>query len=368
MSDVAVRVPVAGDGSRGIDPDAAPRAAAVVETARELRSRLEAARRAGRTVGLVPTMGALHAGHRSLVERAAAECDVVVVTVFVNPTQFDDPADLAAYPRTLDVDVAMAAAAGAQVVFAPAVSELYPRHPEPSTTIVHVDGLADRLEGASRPGHFDGVATVVTKLLVLAGPCRAYFGQKDAQQLAVVRRLVEELLLPVEVVGCPVVREPDGLALSSRNVRLDAEARDRATCLHRALLAGAERIAAGERSPTEVGRAMVAAMEGVPTVAVDYARAVDPATFEEPDRLGGTVQLVVAARVGAVRLLDTMAVDTDASTTGTLSDPTTDGATDPAADPTTESATDGTTVPTTVLTTNGATDPAADPTTEPSRT
>ena len=197
----------------------------VVTSAREFSDVLDTERALGRSVGLVPTMGALHAGHRALVERAAAECDVVAVTVFVNPLQFDDAADLAAYPRHLDTDVALAGAAGASVVFAPPVEEMYGAHPARIASTVHVEGVSEGLEGASRPGHFDGVSTVVAKLFALSGRCRAYFGEKDFQQLAVVRRMVADLSIPVTVVGCETVREAGGLALSSRNTRLSPDER-----------------------------------------------------------------------------------------------------------------------------------------------
>ncbi|HEY6430000.1 MAG TPA: pantoate--beta-alanine ligase, partial [Acidimicrobiales bacterium] len=197
--------------------------AEVVETASRCRAVLDAARATGRTVGLVPTMGALHAGHVSLLARARAECDVVAVSIFVNPLQFGDPDDIAHYPRTLERDLAVCAEAGVDVVFVPAVTEMYPSWPATPATAVTVRGVSDRWEGAARPGHFDGVATVVAKLFCIAEPCRAYFGEKDFQQLAVVRRMVAELALPVELVGCPTVREADGLALSSRNVRLSPE-------------------------------------------------------------------------------------------------------------------------------------------------
>ncbi|HEX8770951.1 MAG TPA: pantoate--beta-alanine ligase, partial [Acidimicrobiales bacterium] len=193
------------------------------------RKELDAARAAGRSVGFVPTMGALHDGHLSLIRRAAAECDVTAVSIFVNPLQFTSPDDLANYPRDVDGDVRAARGAGAEIVFAPTVDDIYAGG-RPAT-VVHVGGLSDVLEGASRPGHFDGVATVVGKLFNLAGPCRAYFGEKDWQQLGVVRRLAADLSFPVEVVGCPTVREADGLACSSRNVRLSPEERAAALVL-----------------------------------------------------------------------------------------------------------------------------------------
>jgi len=300
---------VAADSDRGRPARPAgrrrrPARPRVVRSASEFAEALDAERAVGRRVGLVPTMGALHAGHRSLIERAASECDVVAVTVFVNPLQFDDADDLAAYPRDLDGDVALATAAGASLVFAPPVEEMYPGHPGPVATTVHVEGVSDGLEGASRPGHFDGVATVVAKLLSLAGRCRAYFGDKDYQQLAVVRRLVADLSIPVEVVGCPIVREADGLALSSRNVRLTRPERRAALALHRALRAGRARIERGERDPVRVRAAMMAVLAGEPLVVPDYAVVVDPATLACPSAVAGEVRLLVAARVGAVRLID----------------------------------------------------------------
>jgi len=257
---------------------------------------------------LVPTMGALHAGHTSLIARARAECDVVVVTIFVNPLQFGDPDDIAAYPRTLDHDLACAEA-GADVVFVPSVREMYPSWPDPPATTVSVRGVSEVWEGASRPGHFDGVATVVAKLFSVAGRCRAYFGLKDFQQLAVVRQLTEDLALPVEVVGCPIVREPDGLAFSSRNVRLSPAERAAATVLSRALAAGRAALAGGERSSVAVRAAMRAVVETEPLVDLDYAAVVDARTLADPAHVGDLagVRLLIAARVGPVRLIDNCA-------------------------------------------------------------
>jgi pantoate--beta-alanine ligase len=276
----------------------------VLTSAQEFADALETERALGRSVGLVPTMGALHAGHRSLVARAAAECDVVAVTVFVNPLQFDDAADLAAYPRDLDADVAMARSAGASVVFAPPVEEMYGAGPARIATAVHVDGVSEGLEGASRPGHFDGVSTVVAKLFAQSGRCRAYFGEKDFQQLAVVRRMVTDLSIPVEVVGCPTVREADGLAMSSRNARLSPDERTAARALHRALRAGRAIVEGGERDPRRVRAAMTAVLVGEPLVTPDYAVVVDPDTLQCPPEVHGPLRLLVAARVGPVRLID----------------------------------------------------------------
>jgi pantoate--beta-alanine ligase len=277
----------------------------VLDTVAGFADRLDQERRSGRSVGVVLTMGALHRGHASLVQRAAAECDVVAVTVFVNPTQFGESADLANYPRTLAADLGVAGAAGAAVVFAPTVDEMYPGWPAPPATSVSVHGLSDRWEGVSRPGHFDGVATVVVKLLSMAGRCRAYFGEKDFQQLAIVRRTVRDLSLPVEVVGCTTVREVDGLALSSRNVRLDPRERDAATILNAALRAGADALSAGgDRIAVESIMADVVAEQ--PLVSLDYAALVDAVDLEPADDLadGRALRLIIAASVGPVRLID----------------------------------------------------------------
>jgi len=281
----------------------------VVHTRAACADALDRARAADRTVGLVPTMGALHAGHTSLIARARAECDVVVVTIFVNPLQFGDPDDIAAYPRTLDHDLAACAEAGADLVFVPSVREMYPSWPDPPATTVSVRGVSEVWEGASRPGHFDGVATVVAKLFSVAGRCRAYFGLKDFQQLAVVRQLTEDLALPVEVVGCPIVREPDGLAFSSRNVRLSPAERAAATVLSRALAAGRAALAGGERSSVAVRAAMRAVVETEPLVDLDYAAVVDARTLADPAHVGDLagVRLLIAARVGPVRLIDNCA-------------------------------------------------------------
>ncbi len=295
------------------------RAMHIVTSAREFSDALETERALGRSVGLVPTMGALHAGHRSLIERAASECDVVAVTVFVNPLQFDDAADLAAYPRDLDTDAAMARAAGASMVFAPPVHEMYGTPPETMASTVHVDGVSEGLEGASRPGHFDGVSTVVAKLFALSGRCRAYFGEKDFQQLAVVRRMVSDLSIPVTIVGCPTVREADGLAMSSRNARLSDEQRHAALALHRALAAGRARVERGERDPVRVTAAMTAVLVAEPLVTPDYAVVVDPRTLQRPSELSGEVRLLVAARVGSVRLIDNQVASCTPSAVGAAS-------------------------------------------------
>jgi pantoate--beta-alanine ligase len=284
----------------------------VLTTVADYRRTAEAARAAGRRVGVVPTMGALHAGHCSLIERASEECDVVVVTVFVNPTQFGEAADLVNYPRSFEADLDMAAAVGAAFVFAPSVDEMYPDGLRTVPVPPAAAAVSGHLEGASRPGHFDGVATVVPRLLEPAGRCRAYFGEKDFQQLALVRRLVAELDLPVEVVGCNTVRDPDGLALSSRNVRLSPDERRGALALARALRAGAEAMTAATGSAAEDGAAVMAAMAAVieaePLLELDYVACVRADSLEPVGRFTRTVplRLLVAAQVGPVRLIDNL--------------------------------------------------------------
>lgn len=273
----------------------------VIEGIGELRDRLRRDRARGARVGLVPTMGALHAGHLSLIERARRDDDVVVVSVFVNPLQFGPGEDFERYPRTLDRDVEACAAAGADVVFAPSVAEMFPA---PAITAVSVAGLCEPLEGAARPGHMEGVATVVAKLFGIVGECSAYFGEKDFQQLAVIRRMVADLSIDVRVVGCPTVRDPDGLALSSRNAYLSPAERAQAPALHRALEAGAALVAAGETDPAAVEAAMASVIAACPLAEIDYAAAVDPNTLAADGPLSGEVRLVLAARFGRARLID----------------------------------------------------------------
>jgi pantoate--beta-alanine ligase len=280
----------------------------VISSSREFAEALDAQRACGRKVGLVPTMGALHAGHRSLIERAVAECDVVAVTVFVNPLQFSDRTDLIAYPRDVEGDVHEAQAAGATIVFAPVVEEMYPGYPEPPSTSVDVRGVGEGLEGASRPGHFCGVATVVAKLFALVGRCHAYFGEKDFQQLAVVRALAEDLGFPVQIVACPTVREADGLALSSRNTRLSPAERRAARALYRGLQAGRGSLEDGERDLDVVRGLMRCVMEAEPLVDCDYAEVVDAHTLRRPAVTAGELRLLVAATVGPVRLIDNVGV------------------------------------------------------------
>ncbi len=292
---------------------------AVVTRIADLRERLDAIRGSGGSIGFVPTMGAFHEGHRSLMRAARAHHEFVVVSLFVNPLQFGPAEDLDRYPRDLDGDLTVAAAEDVDLVFVPSVAEMYPDGP-PATS-VHVDGLAEGLCGAGRPGHFDGVATVVTKLFALVGPATAYFGRKDAQQLAVVRRLAADLNLPVEVVGCPLVRESDGLAMSSRNRHLSAAERAAATVLFRALCTGADLVRGGERDAGRLRRVVANVATTEELVCLEYAEVVDAGSLRplevlspgaaDPD--GNDVLVAVAARVGPVRLIDNLTLRIDAA-------------------------------------------------------
>ena len=251
------------------------------------------------TVGLVPTMGAFHGGHHALMRAARERCDEVVVSLFVNPAQFNDPADLEAYPRDEERDALQAAELGVDVLYAPTVEEVYP---PAFATSVRVEGLSDVLEGAVRgPEHFAGVCTVVTKLFSVVQPDTAFFGQKDAQQVAVLRRMVSDLDLPVELAIVPTVREPDGLAMSSRNRRLAPDERRRAASLSMALRAAETAIAEGERDAGTIERAARAALNGVDP---EYLALVDPDSFEPITTVDGRVLVAVAARIGATRLID----------------------------------------------------------------
>jgi pantoate--beta-alanine ligase len=273
----------------------------VVHTVAELRAALLEPRRAGRTIGLVPTMGAFHEGHLSLMRQARRDCDVVVVSLFVNPAQFDDPADLDRYPRDHDRDEALAAELGVDHLFAPAVEEVYPAE---FATTVSVAGITETLEGAHRGrSHFDGVTTVVAKLFNMVGPDVAYFGQKDAQQALVIRRLVRDLDMPVRIEVCPTVREADGLALSSRNAHLSPTDRSRATALHGALDAVQDAAAAGERDPAAL-RARALAELRAAAIDPDYFELVSAETLGPVSRIDGAVLAVLAAHVGDTRLID----------------------------------------------------------------
>lgn len=272
----------------------------IVRTVAEVRAAVSG----GGVVGLVPTMGAFHEGHLSLIRAARAACDTVVVWLFVNPTQFNEASDLVNYPRDEARDAALAEAAGADVLFAPEVSEVYP---EGHATTVTVAGIGDILEGAHRPGHFAGVATVVAKMLTMVGPHVAYFGAKDAQQVAVVRRMVADLNLPVRIEVLPTVREPDGVAMSSRNVRLSPDERRRATAISRGLIAARDAAAAGERDGDTL-RTLVLAELAAADLVPEYVAVVDPGSFEPVVSVDRPVLIAVAARVGSTRLIDNLEV------------------------------------------------------------
>ena len=270
-------------------------------TCDELRAALAQQRARGRTIGLVPTMGALHEGHLSLVDASLRECDHTVVTIFVNPTQFGPQEDYSRYPRTLEEDLAALAARGAHTVFAPSTEEMYrPGH----VTFVEMQGVALPLEGQRRPGHFRGVATIVLKLFTLVPPDRAYFGQKDYQQSLVVRRLVADLNLDVQIRLCPIVRDADGLALSSRNRYLSPQERRQALLLHQALQHVVSRVAGGERNCQTLLSEIEALFAAAPGVRLDYASIADPETLAPLERIEGPAVCALAAFVGTTRLID----------------------------------------------------------------
>lgn len=278
----------------------------VCATISDMRSACRALRSAGKRLGFVPTMGALHAGHLSLVRAAKAQCDAVAVSIFVNPTQFGPKEDLAKYPRPFENDCDALEKEGVDLIFAPTVEEMYGAG---ETTWVTVDGLSEKLDGRSRPGHFRGVTTVVAKLFHIVEPDRAFFGQKDAAQVAIIRRMVRDLNFPVEIVSCPIIREPDGLAMSSRNVYLSAEERRRAPVLHRSLQEVEKAFRAGERSASKLSQAGRAVIGQEPEVRLDYFEIVDPDTLDAVERVTGETLVAVAAFVGATRLIDNFVLE-----------------------------------------------------------
>ncbi len=272
----------------------------VLSTAEQMRARVARARAAGQSIGLVPTMGALHAGHASLVDASHRECGLTVATVFVNPTQFGPNEDFSRYPRTLEGDLALLAQHGADCVFVPAADQIYPPGDE---TLVDVGGVARPLEGACRPGHFQGVATVVLKLFLLATPDVAFFGRKDYQQSLVVRRLVKDFALPIEIRVCPTIREPDGLALSSRNRYLSAGERQRALALSRSLALATRFVREGTVDAREIVQAMRAELTAS-QLTIDYVALADPDTLAPVAQIDRPAVALIAARVGSTRLID----------------------------------------------------------------
>jgi pantoate--beta-alanine ligase len=273
----------------------------ICETIEDMRAACREARRRGQRLGFVPTMGALHEGHLSLVRAARASCDVVAASIFVNPTQFGPNEDLAKYPRTFESDRDLLAKEGVGLLFAPSVEEMYP---EGTVTWVTVERLSDKLDGRSRPGHFRGVTTVVAKLFHIVKPDAAFFGQKDAAQVAIIRRMVRDLNFPVEIVACPIVREADGLAMSSRNAYLDLAQRQQALVLHRALMRVQKSWEAGERHAKQLeaaGREEIAAEK---SIRLDYFEVVDPDSLDPVDNVADGALVAVAAYVGTTRLID----------------------------------------------------------------
>jgi pantoate--beta-alanine ligase len=275
-----------------------------------MRAASRAARRTGKRLGFVPTMGALHEGHLSLVRAARSSCDALAASIFVNPTQFAPNEDLAKYPRSFERDRELLEREGVELLFAPSVEEMYPAG---AVTWVTVEGLSDKLDGRSRPGHFRGVATVVAKLFHIVEPDAAFFGQKDAAQVAIIRRMVRDLNLPTEIVVCPIVRESDGLAMSSRNAYLDADQRKRALALHRALTRVQRMADAGQRKTSELVAAGRAEFAGESSVRLDYLEIVDPDTLHPVDSISSGALVAVAAFVGSTRLIDNILLGKSAS-------------------------------------------------------
>lgn len=270
----------------------------------ELKTKVREARREGKSVGLVPTMGYLHEGHLTLMKRAKAEHGVVIASIFVNPLQFGPNEDYAVYPRDLNRDACLAAAAGVDVVFAPSVEEMYPQGFENMSTFVDMRGVSERLCGASRPGHFRGVATVVTKLFNIVEPDVAYFGEKDAQQVAVIRRMVADLNMNVKIAAVPIIREEDGLALSSRNVFLNPAERKAALVLSRALRLAADRLKGGDRDAVALRNSMAELIGAEPLAVIDYVSISDPATLDELTTVEGAALVALAVKIGKTRLID----------------------------------------------------------------
>jgi pantoate--beta-alanine ligase len=278
----------------------------IATTIDEIRAWARKTRVAGKTVGFVPTMGALHVGHVSLMQAAAARCDSVVVSIFVNPTQFGPGEDFAKYPRPLDKDLAICEQHGVDAVFAPSREEMYPRE---NLTWVTVERVSEPLCGRFRPGHFRGVATVCTKLFNLVGADAAFFGQKDAQQVAVIQRMVADLSMPLEIVVCPTVREPDGLAVSSRNQYLSPQERKEAAVIYRSLQKSADLIRGGETVVARITEQMREVLGQVPALRIEYVSIVDAASLEDLPRVQGKVLLAAAGRLGSTRLIDNIVVD-----------------------------------------------------------
>ena len=278
----------------------------IARTIEDIRQLMGLAKRSGQTVGLVPTMGALHAGHMSLITQARKETDFLVVSIFLNPTQFGPNEDLDKYPRQLQQDVDLCTDAGVDAVFAPTVEQMYPQG---HCTVVKVEGLSKKLCGLNRPVHFTGVTTVVAKLFNMVGPDIAYFGQKDAQQGFIIKKMVRDLDIPTEIRMCPTVREKDGLAMSSRNALLNAPQRSQARCLYQALLEGKKLIEAGQKAPQQIIAAMEKIIKEAGPCRIDYTAVVDAETLEPADKDSRTWLLALAVKIGSVRLIDNILME-----------------------------------------------------------
>ena len=277
----------------------------IINSIADVRKAVSAARQSGKRIGLVPTMGALHAGHISLINRAVADCGYVVVSIFVNPTQFGPSEDYDKYPRTIDADADICSSAGVDVIFAPSVSEMYPTD---NLTWVDVEKITEPLCGASRPGHFRGVTTVCTKLFNIVCPDASYFGQKDAQQSIVIKRMVADLNMPLEIIVCPTVRQDDGLALSSRNKYLTQNQRSDAVLLSKALTQAEKQISRGIRDSAEIRKSMMDTLSGG-KLEVEYLSIVNAETLEDVDEISGKTLIAIAAKVADTRLIDNIFVD-----------------------------------------------------------
>jgi len=278
----------------------------IVSTVEDVRNVVKAEKAKGKTIGFVPTMGYLHEGHASLIKKAKEQNDFVIVSIFVNPTQFGPNEDFSVYPRDLDRDSKISEDAGANLIFHPTVDIMYP---EGAKTVVEVSGVTEGLCGASRPGHFKGVTTVVTKLFNIVAPHRAYFGEKDAQQLAVLQKMVIDLNIDIELVPCPIMREDDGLAMSSRNVNLTKEDRSAALVLSKSLKAAKEKILQGEKNVDTIQSLIKNIIEQEPRVTIDYIEIVDGFTLETIEKINGKILIALAAKVGKVRLIDNVIME-----------------------------------------------------------
>ncbi len=274
----------------------------IINTIKDIRSAVKHARENGKTIGFVPTMGYLHEGHLSLVKKAKEENDLVVVSIFVNPTQFGEGEDFETYPRDLERDSNLVKSVGADIVFAPLVIEMYP--PGASTYVEIASDITAKLCGASRPGHFKGVTTIVTKLFNIVTPDKAYFGQKDAQQVAVIEQMVRDLCFGVEIVPCPIVREEDGLAMSSRNTYLNSDERKAATILSKALAKAEELIGSGERNASKIRKTITEKIESEPLADIDYIKIVNARTLESVEEVEGDTLIALAVKIGKTRLID----------------------------------------------------------------